>query len=216
MPVIGLTGSFGSGKSTVAGMFAERGAVVIDADEITHRLQQPGTPVFDKIVRLLGREVVQPDGELDRKAIAKRVFSDPSLREKINDIVHPRVREEEMRALEENRSAPLVVLNVPLLLENKMDSLVDHVVVVVIEEPQRMERLLKRSGISKEEVVSRLATQIPQSEKVRRAHHVIDNSGSLEFTRRQVDHLIEQISPELLREACKQDRAVKDQKGGAV
>lgn len=197
MPIIGLTGSFGSGKTTVAEMFRRAGAKIIDADAIAREVVAPGSPALKEIVQLVGPQVIGPDGRLDRSALADGIFSDERLRRQVNAIIHPRVREIELRQLEKWRDEPLVVLCVPLLLENRMEHLVDYIVVVTVDETTRFERLKRRDGLSDQQIRARLAAQMPQQEKVARADFVIDNSGSLEQTERQVHELVKKLAPDV-------------------
>lgn len=197
MPIIGLTGSFGSGKTTTAEMLRRAGARVIDADVIARQVVAPGSPALKEIVDLMGREVLRADGHLDRAAVAERVFGDEALRKRLNEIIHPRVREVELRQLEEWRDEPLVVLSVPLLLENGMERLVDAVVVVTVDEESREKRIGRRNGLTKRQIQARLAAQMSQEEKVARADHVIDNSGSLVSLAGQVRELLGRLAPTL-------------------
>ena len=166
---------------------------MIDADAIAHQVQAPGGPAYGEIVKAFGSAILQDDGSIDRARLALLVFGDQSKRKLLNSIVHPRVRAEELRLLEEWRHEPLVVLMVPLLLENRMQSLVDHVVVVTVDEENRRERLWKRSQMTPEEIGRRLAAQMPDAEKIRQADYVIDNSGPLDSTREQVARIVEQV-----------------------
>ena len=192
--ILGLTGSIGSGKSTVAGMLeALAGAKIIDADEIARRVQMPGGSAFDEIVAAFGPSVLQEDGTLNRKKLATTVFADDNQRHILNSIVHPKVRAEELRLLREYRQFPLVVLVVPLLLENRMQSLVDRIVVVTIDEASRRRRLYERSAMTDEEIARRLAAQMSDREKADQADFTIDNSGSLDNTRRQVGDMLKQL-----------------------
>ncbi|MBM3333887.1 dephospho-CoA kinase [Candidatus Sumerlaeota bacterium] len=195
MPVIGLTGSFGSGKTTVAEMFQRAGARVADADVLARHAVEPGSPALKEIVDLIGQEILQPDGQLNRAALAERIFGDESLRQQVNAIIHPRVRALEIQQLEQWRNEPLVVLCVPLLLENQMEKLVDHVVVVTVDEATRTQRL-GRLGLGEEQIAARLKAQMPQGEKIARADFVIDNSGSLEQTERQALDLVRTLLPQ--------------------
>lgn len=191
--ILGLTGSLGSGKSTVASLMEDlAGAHVIDADAITHAVQQPGGAAYGPIVELFGPEVVRPDGSLDRARIASIVFSDPEQMRRLTEIVHPAVRREELRLLEAHRHEPLVVLMVPLLFENGLERYVDRTVVVTVGEAARRERLIAR-GMTADDIERRLAAQMPETEKARRADHVIDNSGTLEATRAQVVALLQAL-----------------------
>jgi len=197
MPVIGLTGSLGSGKTTVAEMFRRAGAKIIDADAIAREVVKPGSPALKELVDLAGQEILTPEGQLDRAALAERVFQDAALRQQVQAIVHPRVREIELQQLAQWRREPLVVLNVPLLLENQMEHLVDSVVVVTVDEPTRKERLRRRDGLTDEQIEARLAAQMPQEQKIARADHIIDNSGPREQTARLVYQLIKTLAPQL-------------------
>ena len=193
MPVLGLTGSFGSGKTTVARMFEQAGAKVIDADAIARRVVAPGSPALREIADLVGHEILTSDGQLDRPALAERIFRDETLRRKVNAIVHPRVREIELEQLGRLSDEPLVVLSVPLLLENEMEDLVDYVVVVAVDESVRRERLRRAGRWTDKQIAARLAAQMPQEEKVARADFVIDNSGSLAQTRQQVEAVLQAL-----------------------
>lgn len=184
--VIGLTGNIGTGKSTVLRILRELGAYVIDADAITRRVMRRGEPAFDAIAAAFGPEVVGPDGELDRAALAQQVFSDPAALRRLEEIVHPaviaRVREEIAQA-----AAPVVVVEAIKLLEAGMArELCDAVWVVDAPEEVCIARLAAGRGISPEEARRRLAAQTSQADKRAAADVVIDNSGDLEETRRQV------------------------------
>jgi dephospho-CoA kinase len=186
--VIGLTGGIGSGKSTVSAMLAERGAVVVDADAIVRELQQPGTPVFDAMVERFGREIVAPDGTLDRAAVADRVFGDPEALADLNAIVHPAVGAEIARRLEELAPTDaVVVLDVPLLVESKNPYPVAGLLVVDVDPEVAVRRLVEHRGMREADVRARMARQASREERLARADHVIDNSGTLDDLARQVD-----------------------------
>ncbi|MFO7279348.1 MAG: dephospho-CoA kinase [Thermoanaerobacterales bacterium] len=188
MLVIGLTGGIGSGKSTVSAMLAERGAVVVDADAIVRELQQPGTPVFDAMVERFGREIVAPDGTLDRAAVADRVFGDPEALADLNAIVHPAVGAEIARRLEELAPTDaVVVLDVPLLVESKNPYPVAGLLVVDVDPEVAVRRLVEHRGMREADVRARMARQASREERLARADHVIDNSGTLDDLARQVD-----------------------------
>jgi dephospho-CoA kinase len=190
--VLGLTGSFGSGKSTVAAMLAEAGAAVIDADEIARGLLGPGQPLVAEVAREFGPQMLDEAGLLRRRALAEQVFSDRRALARLNALVHPCVRQEELRQIEALRDHPLIVLDVPLLFEAGMRSLADLAVVVRIAERERFRRLRGR-GFSEREIIARLGMQMPQSRKVELADRVIDNSGSYEQTRAQVGDLLRDL-----------------------
>jgi dephospho-CoA kinase len=178
-------------------MFRRAGAKIVDADVIARQVVEPGSPSLQEIVDLFGQQILKPDGRLDRAALAERIFHDAALRQQVNAILHPRVREIELQQLAQWRNEPLVVLCVPLLLENHMENLVDYVVVVAVDERRRSERLKQRDGLTDEQIAIRLNAQMPQDEKVARADFVIQNSGSIEETRRQVHDLLRRLAPAL-------------------
>jgi dephospho-CoA kinase len=191
--ILGLTGSFGSGKSTVADMLqSSGGAHVIDTDQIVHELQKPGKPGFAGIVATFGPDVVSADGELDRRTLSAIVFTDDEKLKTLNGIMHPMVWDKVARIMDRLKDHPLIVLVVPLLFETGAEKLCDKVVVVSVSEEERSCRLMKRSGLTATEVNGRLAAQMPQKEKEDRADVVINNSGSLAETEMQVNNLLQQ------------------------
>ncbi len=202
---IGLTGGIGSGKSTVAKMLAEHGAVVIDADQIVRELQAPGTPALAEIVAAFGPAILCPDGSLDRPALGAIVFQDPEARKRLNAIVHPKVGAEMARREQAAREAgaPLVVLDVPLLLEGRVSGTggaaqlgFDAIVVVWVPEEVQISRTCARDGCEPAEARRRMAAQMPLDRKRELADHVIDNSGALEQTRTQVNQLWRTLTQE--------------------
>ena len=200
--VIGLTGGIGTGKSTVSRMLAELGATVIDSDEIVRELQAPGAPLLAEIAAALGEDVIRADGSLDRARVGERVFRDEAARRKLNAVVHPAVGRETARRLEAARArgVPLVVLDIPLLFETRLHGSasranlgVEAVVVVYAPRELQIRRQVERNGYGRDEAVRRIEAQLPIDEKRALADHVIDNSGSLEETRRQVRALYEAL-----------------------
>jgi dephospho-CoA kinase len=206
--VVGLTGGIGTGKSTVARLLAGLGAVVIDADAIVHELQAPGTPLLAQIAAAFGPEVLRPDGLLDRERLGRLVFADPAARKRLNDLVHPAVGSEMLRRLEAAKAsgAPLVVLDIPLLLEGRAargadparsktaSDLAGEVIVVYAREAQQLERQVARDGSSREHALQRIRAQLSIEEKRTLADFVIDNSGSLGDTERQVRELYAKLT----------------------
>ncbi|MDJ0785947.1 MAG: dephospho-CoA kinase [Myxococcota bacterium] len=198
--VLGLTGGIGTGKSTVARMFAELGAVVLDADAIVHELQAPGQPMLDAIAEAFGPELIDADGALDREALGERVFSDEDARKRLNAIVHPAVGAEMARRLAAAREAgvPLVLLDIPLLLETRSKggsgAMVEAVIVVYAPPEAQIERQRIRDGRDREAALERMRAQLPIDEKREMADHVIDNSGSLEETEAQVRAVFAELS----------------------
>ena len=193
--LIGLTGTFGSGKSTVAGMLEDLGAATVDADAIAREVVAPGSEALEEIRRHFGDEILLPNGNLDRRKVAAIVFASAQKREVLNGIIHSRVIQEMDRRIEGiQQAAPrrVIVLNVPLLFEAGLLHKVDTAVVVTISSQERIRRIGLRDGLTESEVTQRLRAQWTQEEKVARASAVIDNSGSLEATRSQVRRLYEQ------------------------
>lgn len=187
MVVVGLTGGIGAGKSTVSAALAERGAVVIDADAITREIQEPGTEVFDAMVERFGERIVGPDGRLDRPAVADIVFADADALADLNAIVHPAVGAEIARRLgEEVGGDHVVVLDVPLLVESGRDDLAG-LVVVDVDPEIAVERLVRHRGFRESDARSRICHQAPREERLARADLVIDNSGSLDDLRPQIE-----------------------------
>jgi dephospho-CoA kinase len=195
MKLIGLTGGVGSGKSTVAGILRQLGAEIVDADEASHAVYEPGTDGFEAVVREFGSGIVR-DGRIDRERLGRLVFDDPDRRRRLNAIVHPRVREWMAARTAEAiaRGAEIVVQDVPLLYESGLEELYSSVVLVYVPEAMQLERLIQGRGFTDERARAVIAAQLPIEEKRRRAHHVIDNSGTREETRRQVEEVWAQMN----------------------
>jgi len=193
--LIGLTGGVGSGKSTVAAMLRKLGAEVLDADEAAHAAYEPGSPGFDAVVKEFGPDYVR-DGRIDRKQLGELVFRDPEARQRLNAIVHPLVREWMVRRTAEaaERDVDVVIQDVPLLYENGLEGLFNSVVLVYVPEEVQLERLTEGRGIDAGRARSIIAAQMPIEKKRDLAHHVIDNSGTVEQTRAQVEEVWAQIS----------------------
>jgi dephospho-CoA kinase len=189
MKIVGLTGGIASGKSTVSSMLAEMGAEIIDADRIARDVVRPGRPAHRRIVEHFGKKILLPNGEIDRKALGDVIFRDAAQKEVLNAIVHPEVISAyagEIAALQKTRPDALVVMDVPLLLEAGMCEGLSEVIVVYAPEAIQRKRLMARDGISGDDADARIGSQMPIEEKKRRATIVIDNSGALSETRRQV------------------------------
>lgn len=194
--ILGLTGVIGSGKSTVAAMLRAAGAAHVDADVIAREVVAPGTPGFAEVVAAFGSGVVGADGALDRKALGAMIFKDPSLKKKLEAIIHPRVRDREVALIDDHRraGAPLVVLDVPLLFETGAQSLCDKVLVVVVRDDVRIQRLTSTRGMTHDQITARDKAQWSQDEKAARADFVLDNSGTLEDTQQHVLRLYRQLT----------------------
>jgi dephospho-CoA kinase len=183
--LIGLTGNIATGKSTVAKMLEDLGATVIDADALVHELQRQGTPVYDDIVAAFGPAILDRDGEIDRRALGSIVFSDPAQLHRLESIVHPAVLIESMQRIME-APAPVVVYEAIKLIEAGRADMCDALWVVVARSDVQLHRLMRDRNMSEAEARQRIAAQPPQSEKIKRATVVIDNSGSQAETRQQV------------------------------
>ncbi|NBY46112.1 MAG: dephospho-CoA kinase [Acidimicrobiia bacterium] len=187
MILIGLTGGIGSGKSEVARMLTERGAEVIDADLIVRELQRPGAEVYEKMVELFGPEVVGADKSLDRTAIAKKVFADESLLKTLNQLIHPIVRRVMNERVESFRNTDkIVVLDIPLLVENPREGL-DGVLVVDLDSELAVKRLVEQRNMNAEDARARIAKQATREQRLALANHVIDNSGDRDALLQKVE-----------------------------
>ncbi|HIH16707.1 MAG TPA: dephospho-CoA kinase [Candidatus Diapherotrites archaeon] len=188
MLVVGLTSSIGCGKSTVAGFFRELGAKVIDADAIVSRLYREDIALKKRLLAHFGSGILCKGG-IDRKALAAIVFNDRSQLEALNALVHPVVLAEIKAGLASTCGKPLVVLDVPLLVESTVVRLIDCLVVVKCSPSQQLERVMHHLNLSREEALKRISAQLPLREKLKLADYLIDNSGSLKDTRKQVEFL---------------------------
>ena len=187
MIIIGLTGGIGSGKSEVARLLTARGAELIDADQIVRELQQPGAEVYTKMVAIFGNEVVAQDQTLDRAAIATKVFSDATLLKTLNELVHPIVRRVMNERVESFRgTSKVVVLDIPLLVENPREGL-DGVLVVDLDVELAIERLVEQRNMKIDDARARVAKQATREQRLAIADHVIDNSGDRDQLVKKVD-----------------------------
>jgi dephospho-CoA kinase len=195
MKVIGLTGGIGGGKSAVAAMLRDLGAEVIDADQVAREVVEPGHPAYHDI-KQRWPQCFDAQGVLDRKALGALVFKDAGERAALNAIVHPRIAAEVARRSADlyARGAPAVVYEAALLVENNLHKGMDALIVVDALEETRLQRVIARDGLARAEAEDRLRAQIPDAERRAAATHVVDNSGTLEDTRRQVERIWRQIA----------------------
>lgn len=196
---VGLTGGIGSGKSTVGRLLAERGAVVIDSDRLARDVVAPGTPGLSSVVQRFGSEVITLTGELDRRAMAERVFGDAAARADLEAIIHPLVR---ARAAELEAAAgpgALVVHDIPLLVETGQAERFDVVIVVDVPCDVQLDRLTRLRGMSPEEAKARIGAQASRTERLAAADIVVDNSVSLEELSAVVDSIWARLSQALRR-----------------
>ncbi len=187
---IGLTGGVASGKSTVAEIFADLGAPVVDTDVVAREVVAPGESGLEAVTAAFGKEILLPSGELDRRALRSIVFSDPQRRKRLESILHPLIRARTLQLIDA-LEAPYVIVVVPLLIETGFAELVERILVVDCPEAQQLERLRRRDDIGDVEAQAMLAAQTDRQARLARADDVIDNSGGLEATRGQVRALHE-------------------------
>ncbi|WP_084709855.1 dephospho-CoA kinase [Nesterenkonia alba] len=184
---VGLTGGIGSGKSAVAQRLAEHGAIIIDADVLAREVVAPGTEGLAEVVETFGEKVLTAQGTLDRQALGRIVFDDDAARSRLNDIIHPRVRQESRARREAAPEGSVVVEDIPLLVETGQAERFDVVVVVQAPYAERIRRLTESRGMSREEAEARIAAQATDAERAAVADVVLDNSGTLEDLHHQVD-----------------------------
>jgi len=186
--IIGVTGSFSSGKTTVASLLKGRDVLVIDADRIAHRLTRRGEVCYKRIVSCFGKGILKKDGSIDREKLAVEAFKSKSMLAKLNRRVHPEVIRSIKREIRSTKK-PRIILDAPLLIEAGLQEAVDRLVVVNIGQAAQLKRAKKRTGLNRYQILKRANRQIPLSCKVRMADFVIDNNGSIKNTKMQVDKI---------------------------
>ncbi|MFQ5791333.1 MAG: dephospho-CoA kinase [Acidobacteriota bacterium] len=196
---VGLTGGIASGKSVVRKLLAERGAFTVDADAVVHELLGPGTELSHRVAEEFGREVMRRDGSVDRKKLGAVVFADRVARERLNRLVHPRVIAEEKRLLAqaEGRGEKVAVVDAALMIESGTYRDYDCLVVVSCSRSLQVQRLVARDGISSAEAERRIDAQLPVEEKKQYADYVVDTSGPLAETERQVEEIWKELRRQL-------------------
>lgn len=207
---VGLTGGIASGKSVVGKMLVALGAYLVEADHIAHSLMQPGEPVYNEVVRRFGRDILNPDGTVNRAKLAEVAFGAGSSGERqsrieeLNRIVHPAVlrsQDEWMQAMGLQDPHAVAVVEAALILEAGAGDRFDRLIVVTCDPEQRASRFAARQKIdvesARKEVARRMAAQLPEEAKIKAADYVIDNSGSLEDTREQVQNVWQKLQAEL-------------------
>ena len=192
MKVIGLTGNIGSGKSTVADLFKELGAKVIDADQVARNVVRPGMPALKELTSAFGEQILNADKTLNRLVVADIVFNNEEKRGILNNIIHPRIYEEINKKIDEFRlkGAEIVFIEAALLVEKKgLINVVDKLIVVSIDKKTQAQRLMERGGISPDQINTRIDAQISNEEKSKLADYIIDNNHDLKKTREQVNKI---------------------------
>lgn len=186
MVIAGLTGGIATGKSTVASILRKAGAVVIDADEIARDVVRKGLPAWKEIVEHFGKQVLCPEGEIDRKVLGDIIFNNAAEKEVLNNIVHPKVFEEmnkEMDEIKKHTPDAVVILDIPLLIESDLHKILPDVIVAYAPKDIQLERLIKRDHLSKKDAMARINSQMSIEEKRGVATIIIDNSSNIEKTR---------------------------------
>jgi dephospho-CoA kinase len=187
--VVGVTGGIGSGKSAVAQAFADLGVEIIDTDQLSHRLTAPGSPAVQEIATRFGSEVLTAEGALDRAALRNKVFADPRERRRLEELLHPLIRQDVERLLKQTQG-PYVVLVVPLLIESGgYSEVIDRVLVVDCPEEMQIERVIRRSGLRRDEVEAIVRAQAPRKRRLAGADDVLTNDGDLDALRSGVSRL---------------------------
>lgn len=190
--IIGLTGSIASGKSTVANMLSEMGFPIIDADLVARVVVEKGTTTLKTIKEVFGTQVIHEDGTLNREELGALIFSDPSKRKQLNDIMHPAIREEMLVQRQQlvQQGHPVIIMDIPLLFESRLQSFVDKILVVTVTEQKQLERLMARNGFTHEEARLRIQSQLPLSVKEEGADAVIYNNETIEETKQQLQKIL--------------------------
>jgi dephospho-CoA kinase len=196
LKIIGLTGGIGAGKSIMSAYLSEKGYPIIDADKIAREIVKPGAPVLSKLVSVFGKDILNEDGTLDRKKLAGMVFGDDALRERLNGIMHGeivKIMKERIDTLTLSGYNSFVFLDIPLLFETdtELTAVMDEIWVIDADENVRIERIMKRDGISRQDVLNIIKNQMSSEEKRKRADVVIENAGSEEELYQKLDKLIQ-------------------------
>lgn len=193
MTIVGLTGSFGTGKTFTASIFRGLGAKIIDADKLAAKALSKGSPAYKKAVALFGADIADKEGGINRRRLADIVFNSPDKLTRLNEIVHPEVIKEIKREIKKTKGVRVIIIDAPLLIERGLLGLVDKLVVVRASKINQVKRGMKKFGIKREDVLKRIAGQMPLEEKVKLADFVVDNDGAKSNTRKQVERIWEEI-----------------------
>jgi len=193
---VGLTGGIATGKSTVGAMFVELGCHLIESDQITHQLFEPGQAVYAAVVKQFGNRILALDGTIDRRILGDIVFKDPQARARLNSMVHPAIiqrQQEWLQDMEAQDPHGIAIVDAALMIEVGTYKKYDKVIVVTCSPEMQRGRLRARSALSEDEIESRIRSQMPNEEKIKYADFVIDNSGSIQSTHVQVETVYRQL-----------------------
>lgn len=195
MKLVGLTGGIASGKSTVAKILESLGSAIVNADALSREVVEPGREAWQEIVAAFGAEVLQPDQGLDRQKLRTTIFNNPEARRKIESIIHPRVRALAEQRIREHTAAgfDIVVYEVPLLFEGNLHEWLRPVILVACDVDTQLQRLQQRDGLDRAQAQKHIDAQMSLAEKRRLADYVIENNGSLDELKRQVEAVLEKI-----------------------
>jgi dephospho-CoA kinase len=185
---VGLTGGIGAGKSTVADLFSQKGAVVIRSDELARQVIEPQTPGFQQVIDRFGKDLLNAEGYIDRAKLAQIVFKDDAALKDLENIIHPLVRSKTNQIIDQHTSETIIVNEIPLLLEKKMESLFDFLVIVNSSEKNRLERLAHR-GLTAEQATARMAKQVSDEQRKAAADFLIVNDGNLDQLEADVEKI---------------------------
>jgi dephospho-CoA kinase len=185
---VGLTGGIGAGKSTVADLFSQKGAVVIRSDELARQVIEPQTPGFQQVIDRFGKDFVNSEGYIDRAKLAQIVFKDDAALKDLENIIHPLVRNKTNQIIDQHTSETIIINEIPLLLEKKMESLFDFLVIVISSEKNRLERLAQR-GLTTEQATARMVKQVSDDERKAAADFLIVNDGNLDQLEADVEKI---------------------------
>lgn len=190
--IIGLTGSIGTGKSTIANHFKTLQIPVVDADLIARQVVEPGEDAYTVIVETFGEQILQEDETLDRKALGAIVFQDEAKRKQLNDIIHPAIRKEMLKQRDAyvQEEFPAVVLDIPLLYESKLTDYVEKIIVVSVDSDVQLKRIVERDNSTETEAQQRINSQIPVSKKAEMADATIDNNGTVSESHEQLERIL--------------------------
>jgi dephospho-CoA kinase len=194
--ILGVTGGIASGKTTVARMLQDLGAPLIDFDHLSRVVVEPGKPAWKQVVEYFGREILLPDQTINRKMLGAIVFSDPPKRKRLEDLLHPKIYEEYRRQIQTlilQHPNGIIQAVVPLLIEANLQSWFHKVLLVYVPEEIQVQRLVARDQINREKALQIIRCQLPMEEKRGRADYIVDNSGTPEETRRQVQEIWEKL-----------------------